>query len=53
LLESILSNKEVAEEFVKAAEVLQHKLYYNGEVLDAALDNIKEWKEGQMGFKYV
>ena len=52
LLEKILSDQDAPEDYIEAAETLQHKLYYNGEVLDVALDSIKEWKEGgKMGFE--
>jgi replication fork protection complex subunit Tof1/Swi1 len=32
-------------DLVEAAGVLQHQLYYNGEILDLAIDSIQGYKE--------
>jgi replication fork protection complex subunit Tof1/Swi1 len=36
-----------------AAETLQHQLVYNGEVLDIALESLKNYKEGTQSLDYL
>ena len=42
-------NSQIAE----AAEVLQHQIIYNGEVLDISFESVRTYKEGTQSLAYL
>ncbi|KZT43312.1 timeless-domain-containing protein [Sistotremastrum suecicum HHB10207 ss-3] len=54
VIDEMLSDPDSPDSYKEVAETLQYSLYYNGEILDFAFDNLKEWKEGGlMGFGFL
>ncbi|KAG8920724.1 Topoisomerase 1-associated factor 1 [Tulasnella sp. 418] len=51
LIECMSSSKDDA--FAEVSQALQHKLYYNGEILDLAFETLKSYKEGSQSIAYL
>lgn len=47
------SSTSESESISEAAETLRHQLIYNGEVLDIALDSVRQYKPGTQSLTYL
>ena len=47
------SSTSESESISEAAETLRHQLIYNGEVLDIALDSVRQYKPGTQSLAYL
>ncbi|KAH8827121.1 hypothetical protein DL96DRAFT_1605604 [Flagelloscypha sp. PMI_526] len=54
LLIDAMSSSQVTEPTLReAAEILQHQLVYNGEILDIAFESVRTYKEGTQSLVYL
>jgi replication fork protection complex subunit Tof1/Swi1 len=42
-----------SEVYAETADILQHKLFYNGEILDLAFEGLRGYKQGSQSIAYL